>query len=100
MAMWRKGQSGNLSGRPKAVLDLRDLARQHPEAAVKTLRDRKTSPAARVAAARPSRPRRRPQHVPCHIGDPTDAKLIAIATGSGKPAADAENDPDEPDRAY
>lgn len=52
---WVKGQSGNKSGRPKVVGELRDLAREHTEDAVKTLvkicNDEDAPPAARTAAA-------------------------------------------------
>jgi len=52
---WVAGQSANPSGRPKVVGDLRDLAREHTEAALATLvaimGDETAPPAARVAAA-------------------------------------------------
>ncbi len=34
---WTKGHSGNPNGRPKADGEIRDLARQHTEAALRTL---------------------------------------------------------------
>lgn len=34
---FQKGQSGNPGGRPKAEVQVRDLARQHTEAAIKAL---------------------------------------------------------------
>lgn len=53
--MFKKGQSGNPLGRPKAALAVRDLAREHTEGALKTLVDIAYNPkspaAARVQAA-------------------------------------------------
>jgi len=51
---WRKGQSGNPSGRPAVVAEVRDLARQHTSAAIKTLvriMEKGKPDQARVAAA-------------------------------------------------
>ncbi len=52
---FKKGQSGNPGGRPKAIAEVRDLARAQTEESVKslvTIRDSaKAPPAARVAAA-------------------------------------------------
>ncbi len=52
---FKKGQSGNPGGRPAAIAEVRDLAREQTEKSVKalvTIRDsKKAPPAARVAAA-------------------------------------------------
>ena len=52
---WKKGQSGNRSGRPKAIVSVVELARAQTEDSIKTLvavRDNAQAPAAaRVGAA-------------------------------------------------
>src|SRR5215469_2457917 len=51
---WQQGQSGNPGGRPKGHGSIRELARQHTDAAVNTLveiAERGKSESARVAAA-------------------------------------------------
>lgn len=52
---WKPGQSGNPSGRPKLLEQVRDLARTHTEDAIKTLADLMNDPTergvVRVAAA-------------------------------------------------
>jgi Family of unknown function (DUF5681) len=52
---FKPGQSGNPGGRPKVVGEIRALARQHTQTALKTLidiaADKKAPAAARVAAA-------------------------------------------------
>ena len=53
---FRKGQSGNLNGRPKIIAHVRDLARQHTEETIGTLvnimRAYATDPAPAVSAAK------------------------------------------------
>jgi hypothetical protein len=52
---WVPGVSGNPSGRPKVVAEIRELARQHTEVALQALvevvKNKKAHPSARVAAA-------------------------------------------------
>ena len=52
---FKLGQSGNPSGRPKVVAEVRDLARQHTTMAIQTLveiaADKKQNAQARVAAS-------------------------------------------------
>ena len=52
---FRKGQSGNPGGRPKILADVRELARAHTDTALNALveivENKKSPPAARVAAA-------------------------------------------------
>lgn len=52
---WQKGQSGNPGGRPKGLKEVQEAAREHTEAAIKTLVDIAKDPekgaSARVAAA-------------------------------------------------
>jgi hypothetical protein len=52
---WQKGQSGNPGGRPKALQEVEEAARQHTPAAMEALasiaKNEKAPPAARVSAA-------------------------------------------------
>ena len=74
---FKKGQSGNPGGRPKAIAEVRDLARAQTEESLKalvTIRDSaKAAPAARVAAAN-----------------------SLLDRGWGRPAQTISGDPDDP----
>ena len=52
---WKKGQSGNPGGRPRAEIHVRDLAREHTAEALKVMvevmRDKKAPATARLGAA-------------------------------------------------
>jgi hypothetical protein len=96
---WRKGQSGNPSGRPAVVAEIRDACRKHGSEAVRLLmaiaRDRKTGAYARVAALREILDRGFGRVVSQHdlhlFGNPTNAdggeviiELVAGPDGSEK----------------
>jgi Family of unknown function (DUF5681) len=100
MARFKKGQSGNPGGRPRAVGHVREIARQHTTAAVATLvsvMKNPKSPAARVAAAnaildrgygRPGLATIEPRFVLPELTSAADASravgLIVSAVASGK----------------
>lgn len=48
---FKKGQSGNPGGRPKAAVDVRELARAHAPDAIKALVEALKDPKTKVAAA-------------------------------------------------
>jgi K+ transporter len=50
---WKKGQSGNPGGRPKAVVEIRGLARLHTSTAVKVLVEVCAFPQGRCRPHRP-----------------------------------------------
>ena len=49
---WEKGKSGNPSGRPKVVLEIREMARQHGNEAITAILDlARTSPDEKIRLA-------------------------------------------------
>jgi hypothetical protein len=89
-----KGQSGNPGGRPKAIVEVVELARQNAPDAINTLaticRDKNAPPAARVSAATAILDRGfgKPHQSIHHSGEispssMTDAELAAIASNGG-----------------
>jgi Family of unknown function (DUF5681) len=79
---FKKGQSGNPGGRPKAIAEIRELAREHTGEAVETLMsimtDPKAAPAARVSAANALLDRgygKPPQHITGEVATSYVARL-------------------------
>ncbi len=106
------GNSGNPGGRPKIVAKIRDLAREHTEAVIRTLsgimKDEKAPTAARVTAAIALADRgwgRAPQYIDQRLHDERGsakehkvdlAELLAIARGyEAQAQGNATQDPDK-----
>jgi len=97
---WKPGQSGNPSGRPAVIREVRDLAREHTMEAFNTLlsvcQSAEAPPAARVAAAAHildrgyGKPTQHVSQTVRHIKQMTDDELLAYLTGADEQADGGE----------
>ena len=110
MTTWRKGQSGNPGGRPKAIVEVAAAARERTVAAIDVLteimRDVEATSSARVSAAVALLERgwgKAPAIVTLlHSHDMkglSDAELLAIALGDTERDADTSSGSDTPPTA-
>lgn len=100
VALWKKGQSGNPSGRPKVVHEVQELARQHAPAAIAALAEivaKGENEQARISAATAlldrgfGKPAQTIHATHQRLAsDLNEAELLAIATGRGPAAAYAK----------
>jgi hypothetical protein len=88
---FQKGQSGNPGGRPKAIAEVKELAREHTGKAVETLvsimSDPKAPPAARVSAANALLDRgygKPPQHITDESARSYVARLPEVAKSAAE----------------
>ena len=95
------GQSGNPGGRPKAAIDIQELARQHGPEAILTLVEALKDPKHKVAAAialldrgygKPIQSLTLNHNLPASTV--ADAALTVIALGGGSVAAPSPDDPE------
>jgi|SRR6185437_2226536 len=110
---FKKGESGNPGGRPKALREVEEVARQHTPMAIRTLadiaKDSEAPPAARVSAASTLLDRawgKPAQTIHAKHSDETDAaeltdeQLAIIARRRGNGAAAATTGAQEPSKLH
>lgn len=104
---WIAGKSGNPGGRPKALRDVEELARQHTPSAIQALAEALGDPDKRVAAAVALLDRAwgKPKvitetTVKRDVLDYSLNELVAIATGRGESGSEDHSGPSKSDPVH